>query len=41
VTPRERRMLAAIERATRQPIERMELPTVEAVNDQRIVVIAA
>ncbi len=37
VAPRERRMLAAIERATRQPIERMELPTVEAVNNQRIV----
>ena len=37
VAPRERRMLASIERATRQPIERMELPTVEAVNDQRIV----
>jgi len=37
VAPRERRMLASIERATRQPIERMELPSVEAVNDQRIV----
>jgi len=37
VAPRERRMLASIERATRQPIERMELPTVEAVNNQRIV----
>lgn len=36
VAPRERRMLASIERATRQPIERMELPTVEAVNNQRI-----
>ncbi len=37
VAPRERRMLASIERATRQPIERMELPTVEAVNTQRVV----
>jgi ATP-dependent RNA helicase DeaD len=36
VAPRERRMLASIERATRQPIERMELPTVDAVNNQRI-----
>jgi ATP-dependent RNA helicase DeaD len=29
-------MLRAIERATRQPIEEMKLPTVEAVNDVRI-----
>ncbi|TDR38752.1 ATP-dependent RNA helicase CsdA [Tahibacter aquaticus] len=36
VAPRERGMLRAIERATRQPIEQMQLPTVEAVNDQRI-----
>jgi ATP-dependent RNA helicase DeaD len=36
VTPREKGMLRAIERATRQPIEEMKLPTVEAVNDQRI-----
>ncbi|MBL8299829.1 MAG: DEAD/DEAH box helicase [Rhodanobacteraceae bacterium] len=36
VAPRERGMLRAIERATRQPIEPMSLPTVEAVNDQRI-----
>lgn len=36
VTPREKGMLRAIERATRQPIEEMVLPTVEAVNDQRI-----
>ena len=35
VTPRERGMLRAIERATRQPIEPMELPSVETVNDQR------
>ncbi len=36
VTPREKGMLRSIERATRQPIEEMKLPTVEAVNDQRI-----
>jgi ATP-dependent RNA helicase DeaD len=36
VTPREKGMLRAIERATRQPIEEMRLPTVEAVNDVRI-----
>ena len=36
VAPRERGMLKAIERATRQPIEVMELPSVETVNDQRI-----
>jgi ATP-dependent RNA helicase DeaD len=36
VSPRERGMLRAIERATKQPIEVMELPSVEAVNDQRV-----
>jgi len=36
VTPRERGMLRAIERATRQPIDMMELPSVETVNDRRI-----
>ncbi|MDQ3057050.1 MAG: DbpA RNA binding domain-containing protein, partial [Pseudomonadota bacterium] len=36
VTPREKGMLRAIERATRQPIEQMELPSVEAVNDKRV-----
>ena len=36
VAPREKRMLMAIERATRQPIAEMQLPSVEAVNDQRI-----
>ena len=36
VAPRERNMLRIIERATRQPIEPMNLPTVEAVNEQRI-----
>jgi len=36
VSPREQRMLGAIERATRQPIEHMQMPTVEDVNNQRI-----
>ncbi|MBN6149065.1 DEAD/DEAH box helicase [Xanthomonas sp. AmX2] len=36
VSPREKGMLRAIERATRQPIEEMQLPSVEAVNDQRV-----
>jgi len=36
VTPRERGMLRAIERATRQRIERMDLPTREMVADQRV-----
>ncbi|WP_407060975.1 DEAD/DEAH box helicase [Agrilutibacter solisilvae] len=36
VAPRERGMLRAIERATRQPIEQMSLPTVETVNEQRV-----
>jgi ATP-dependent RNA helicase DeaD len=36
VTPREKRLLQAIERATRQPIEEMQLPGVEAVNDRRV-----
>ena len=36
VTPREKGMLRAIERATRQPITEMSLPSVEAVNDQRV-----
>ncbi|MCI2261737.1 DEAD/DEAH box helicase [Xanthomonas indica] len=36
VSPRERGMLRAIERATRQPIEEMQLPSVDAVNDQRV-----
>ena len=36
IAPRERNLLRAIERATRQPIEPMELPTVEAINDVRI-----
>ncbi len=36
ITPRERRMLAAIERATRQSIEPLELPSTEQINDKRI-----
>ncbi|WP_083215009.1 DEAD/DEAH box helicase [Immundisolibacter cernigliae] len=36
VAPREARMLQAIERATRQRIEEMPLPGVEAVNQRRI-----
>jgi ATP-dependent RNA helicase DeaD len=36
IAPRERNMLRVIERATRQPIEHMQMPTVEAVNQQRI-----
>ncbi|MFK8017550.1 MAG: DEAD/DEAH box helicase [Gammaproteobacteria bacterium] len=36
VAPRERRMLMAIERATRQTIEKLHLPTTETVNNKRI-----
>jgi ATP-dependent RNA helicase DeaD len=36
IAPRERNMLRAIERATRQTIEPMNLPTVDAVNTLRI-----
>jgi ATP-dependent RNA helicase DeaD len=36
VSPRERRMLAAIEKATRQKIQAMTLPSTEMVNNQRI-----
>ena len=36
VTPREKGMLRSIERATRQPIEEMKLPSVQAVNDKRV-----
>ncbi|SDR22156.1 DEAD/DEAH box helicase [Pseudoxanthomonas sp. CF125] len=36
VTPREKGMLRSIERATRQPIDEMKLPSVEAVNDRRV-----
>jgi len=36
VAPREKRLLAAIERATKKPIELMELPSTEMINDKRI-----
>lgn len=36
VAPRERRMLSAIEQATRQKIEQLELPSSEIVNNKRI-----
>jgi ATP-dependent RNA helicase DeaD len=36
VAPRERRMLAAIEKATRQKVEQMYLPSTETVNNKRI-----
>ncbi len=36
VAPREKRMLNSIERATRQKIEMMELPSTEIINDKRI-----
>lgn len=36
VSPRERRMLASIEKATRQKIKAMTLPSTEMVNSQRI-----
>jgi len=36
VAPRERRMLQAIERATRSKIELMELPSTELINNKRI-----
>ncbi|MCU1475714.1 MAG: cold-shock protein [Subtercola sp.] len=36
VTPRERRLLGAIEKATRQPLTEMKLPTAEDVNVTRL-----
>ncbi|THG33530.1 DEAD/DEAH box helicase [Naasia lichenicola] len=36
VTPRERRMLTSIERATRQPLTQMQLPSAEDVNATRL-----
>jgi len=36
VAPREKRLLQAIERATKKPIDMMELPSTELINDQRI-----
>jgi ATP-dependent RNA helicase DeaD len=37
VAPREKRLLGAIEKATRKKIDIMELPSTELINDQRIV----
>ncbi len=37
VAPREKRMLRAIEKATRQTIEHMRLPSTEDINQQRVV----
>ncbi|SFN59949.1 DEAD/DEAH box helicase [Mycetocola miduiensis] len=36
VTPRERRLLTAIEKATRQPLTQMQLPSVDDVNATRL-----
>ncbi|WP_395244225.1 DEAD/DEAH box helicase [Agromyces sp. MMS24-K17] len=36
VTPREQRLLTSIERATRQPLTRMQLPSVDEVNATRL-----
>src|SRR5690606_39302965 len=36
IAPREERMLRSIERATRQPIEPMQMPTASDVNQQRV-----
>ena len=36
ITPRERRLLKAIEKATRQPIEAMSLPSAEQISAKRI-----
>ena len=36
IAPRERNMLRLIERATRQPIDPMNLPSVDDVNDKRV-----
>jgi ATP-dependent RNA helicase DeaD len=36
VTPRERRLLTAIEKATRQPLKQMQLPSAEDVNATRL-----
>jgi ATP-dependent RNA helicase DeaD len=36
IAPRERHLLRAIERATRQTITQMELPSVDAINDRRV-----
>ena len=36
VTPRERRILRQIERATKKPIEELEMPSIEDINLQRV-----
>ncbi len=36
ITPREKKMLKIIEKATRQPIETMELPTAEIISAKRV-----
>ncbi len=36
IAPRERNMLRLIERATRQPIEQMNLPSIDDVNNKRV-----
>ena len=36
ITPREKKMLKIIEKATRQPIETMELPTGEIISAKRV-----
>jgi ATP-dependent RNA helicase DeaD len=36
VTPRERRLLSAIEKATRQPLAQMQLPSVDDINTTRL-----
>ncbi|HEY0682711.1 MAG TPA: DEAD/DEAH box helicase [Steroidobacter sp.] len=36
IAPRERNMLRIIERATRQNVEQMQLPTIEDVNERRV-----
>ncbi len=36
VSPREKRLLYAIEKATKKPIEKFEMPTTESINDKRI-----
>ncbi|MGI9209639.1 MAG: helicase-related protein, partial [Rhodococcus sp. (in: high G+C Gram-positive bacteria)] len=36
VTPRERHLLKSIERATRQPVAEMQLPSIDDVNAQRV-----
>src|SRR5690606_40533558 len=36
VTPRERHMLRSIEKATRHPIEQMQIPSAQTVTERRI-----